>query len=356
MSWIFFFLIFAYLHFLDSIQCYITFTTRKSTYYNFFKVPRKKPVDFQTVQSVEAEKEVAKEIDTWYRIGVIPQPGRKGLKLEHRPKWSCRNSPKRALHLVIQVISDCSWEVRREGGERAVTPWSKMSHDHRAGPLARPICCRNTVPPCTLHAGWLFSCTCPDSRSPSRLVAEIFRTTILQTPSVWQLPPEDVKCRFLADSQTIWIRISGVGTQDSAFKILPSDSYAWIRSCVQQAYFSRFSAESGLNLRISLNSTTGHFCHKSVSPEYGENISRSPTDTTALHVSWDPLKLGSSTRPEGKGLAPGSDNKAFSYFPNRPGWESWCSSLTDQSPSGKNMETNPWRLSRSGAEELLESG
>lgn len=33
-------------------------------------------------------------------------------------------------------------------------------------------------------------------------------------------------------------------------------------------------SQRGLNLRISLNSTTGHFCHKSVSPEYGENISR----------------------------------------------------------------------------------
>lgn len=56
----------------------------------------------------KAEKEVAKEIDTWYRIGVIPQPGRKGLKLEHWPKWNCLNCPKGPLHLVIQVISDCS--------------------------------------------------------------------------------------------------------------------------------------------------------------------------------------------------------------------------------------------------------
>lgn len=82
----------------------------------------------------------------------------------------------------------------------------------------------------------------------------------------------------------------------------------------------------------------------------------SPTATTALPVSWEPLKLGSSTWPEGEGLAPGSDDKAFSWFANWPGRGSRCSSLTDQSPSSKNMETNPWRRSHCGAEKLLESG
>lgn len=150
----------------------------------------------------KAEKEVAKEIDTWYRIGVIPQPGRKGLKLEHQPKWNCLNSPKGPLHLVIQssvtALEKCG--EKEERGQSLPGPRCLMTTElvPRQGPFG--VGTRSHHAPSML--GGYFLAPAPAVGLRPGLLPRSLEPPCCRLP-LWQLPPEVVKCRFLADSQTI---------------------------------------------------------------------------------------------------------------------------------------------------------